>query len=57
MFAIKRIPFDPSNKSLLRKVIREIYLLRKLSAQQKNVYTTKLFDIIYEPINDHESKA
>ena len=51
VYAIKRIMFDPTKKRDLRKIIREIYLLRKLSDMGLNVFSTKLHDVIFEPSN------
>ena len=31
---------------MLRKVIRELFVMRKLSCIEQNIYTTKLIDVI-----------
>ena len=40
---IKDIQKDPY---MLRKVLREVIILRKLSEMDKNIYTTNVIDII-----------
>ena len=54
VFAIKRIAFDPSKENHLRKIIREITLLRKLSEQQTNMYTTRLYDVLYQSASQED---
>ena len=57
VFAIKRICFDPSKETHLRKIIREITLLRKLSEQKLNVYTTRLYDVLYQPASQNDGET
>lgn len=42
---------------MLRKVLREVIILRKLSEIDKNIYTTKLIDIILPLKCQVEKKA
>ena len=34
---------------MIRKVLRELIILRKLSELECNIFTTKVFDVIFPP--------
>ena len=46
IYAIKLIDSIQKDTYMLRKVIRELFVMRKLSCIEQNIYTTKLIDVI-----------
>jgi hypothetical protein len=44
--AIKLIENIQKDAYMLRKVVREVFVMRKLSCMDNNIYTTKLYDLI-----------
>jgi len=45
-YAIKMIDCIQKDTYMLRKVIRELFVMRKLSCIESNIYTTKIIDVI-----------
>lgn len=56
--AIKHIELETSNKQTaviyLKSLVSEVQILRKLSEQRDNIYTTKLLDLIVPEVAPSE---
>ena len=50
--AVKYIQIPPNDTHYLKKLIGEIVTLKKLSAIQHNIYTTKLLDLVIPEVAD-----
>ena len=56
-YAVKLITGMFDNVVHLKQLVREIHIMRMLSSMPNNIFTTKLYDVIFRQSDDKETNS